>query len=51
MELINQKTFETHKILLEETETDYFSFHLAAERAVCNLAPRPGLKRYLQYFF
>lgn len=55
MECINQNTFENHKILVEEIETDYFSFHLAVERAVPKLDLRPGsfrcLKRYVKYLF
>lgn len=43
MELINQKTFENHKFLAEETETDYFSCHLAVERVVPNLDPWPSV--------
>lgn len=43
MDLINQNIFESHKILVEEIEKDYFTFHLVVERAFLNLDPKPGV--------
>lgn len=45
MGLINQNTFESHKILVEEIEKDYCIFHLVVERALPNLDPRPGVRK------
>ena len=44
MQLNIQNTLKKHnQILIEEIETDYFSFHPAAERPVPKFGPRPRL--------
>lgn len=49
-ELINQNTFENHKIPVEEIGTDYFPFHLRVERAVPSFDPRPGVWKICTIF-